>query len=301
MSILNFQRYVRSELTAQRVLQRYRFGVGPGVQGALPAARCPRCATPRAYALQEGRWRCGACRYTFGLRTGCWLGQCRVSALTWLWLVKLFELEVVAQQAGVQAGLSYPTALRAYTTMRRAILATEAPTLLRDEVEADESYFGPRRSSRHRGERAGRGGPAKIPVFGILERQGQVQVSVVPDCSAESLLSATLKTVKRGSLVYTDRWKGYDTLTCYGYQHLRVDHERQFSRPSRPRGRGPVHINGLEGFWSYAKGKLQKHHGVSPVKFPLYLYEMQFRYNHRHHDLFDLFLRALVNPVPDLL
>lgn len=301
MSLRNFQQYVRSEAAAVRVLQRYRFGSGPGSRGPLPRASCPRCGMRDAHPLGTGRWRCGACAYTFGLLTGCWLAQCRLSATTWLWLIKLFELEVVAQQAGVQVGVSYPTALRAFTTMRRAILATEEPELLRTEVEADESYFGPRRSSRHRGEGTGRGSPAKIPVFGILERHGHVQVSVVQDCSAESLLSATLKTVKRGSLVYTDRWHSYDTLACYGYQHLRVDHARQFSRASRRTTRGPVHINGLEGFWSYAKGKLQKHHGVSPAKFPLYLYEMQFRYNHRHADLFDLVLRALVNPVPDPL
>ena len=189
-----------------------------------------------------------------------------------------------AQRAGVQLGLSYPTALRAYTTVRRAMLASAEPALFQQEVEADESYFGPRRSSRHRGQGTGRAAPAKIPVFGILERHGRVQVSVVPDCSAESLLRETLRAVRRGSLVYTDRWQGYDTLTFCGYRHLRVDHGRRVSRPSAS---GKVHINGLEGFWSYAKGRLQKHHGVSPAKFPLYLYEMQFRYNNRDRDLFD--------------
>lgn len=72
-----------------------------------------------------------------------------------------------------------------------------------------------------------------------------------------------------------------------GYRHLKVDHGRRFSH-------GKVHINGLEGFWSYAKGKLLKHHGVSPHRFPLYPYEMQFRYNHRRQDLFQLILHAAV-------
>ena len=297
MSIRNFQRFIRSEETARRVVHRYRFAGGVGARGNLPPARCPRCATDRAYVLASGRWRCRACRYTFGLFTDTWLEACRLPALTWLWVIKLFELELVAQQAGRQLGLSYPTALRAFTTVRRALLAAAEPTLFQREVEADESYFGPRRSSRHRGEGLGRGAPAKIPVFGILERRGRVQVTVVPDCSAESLMRETLRTVKRGSLVYTDRWNGYDTLTFCGYRHLRVDHGKRFSRPSAS---GKVHINGLEGFWSYAKGKLLKHHGVSPRKFPLYLYEAQFRYNNRHHDLFDLLLKTLVQPVPDL-
>lgn len=298
MSILIFQRYAHDETTAARTIYRYRFGGGPS-RGRLPLAACPRCTTRGAYALADGRWRCRACRYTFGLLTDTWLEACRFTPRIWLWAIKLFELELVAQQAGVQLGVSYPTILRAFTTMRRALLATAEPTLFQREVEADESYFGPRRPVRSRGDprNQGRSTPHKIPVFGILERHGRVQVTVVRDCSAESLLRETLRTVKRGSLVYTDRWRGYDTLAFCGYRHLRVDHNKRFSRPSAS---GKVHINGLEGFWSYAKGKLLKHHGVSPQKFPLYLYEAQFRYNHRYQDLFDLLLKILVKPVPDL-
>jgi len=33
---------------------------------------------------------------------------------------------------------------------------------------------------------------------------------------------------------------------------------------------------------------------------PLYLYEMQFRYNHRDEDLFELFLDYLLKPVPNV-
>jgi len=29
-----------------------------------------------------------------------------------------------------------------------------------------------------------------------------------------------------------------------------------------------------------------KYHGVNPKKFLLYLKELEFRYNHRHHDLY---------------
>lgn len=291
MRLQHFQTILRSELSAWRYLRHQRWA---------DRARCPDHRTG-AYALAEGRWRCPVCGYTFGVRTGTWAGQVRVSPVTWLWLVKLFELELTAAQAAVQTGVSYPTALKAFTTLRRAILAADesvdGPELLRREVEADESYFGPRRPKRGRGQKQGRGAPHKVhkvPVFGILERHGQVRVEVVRDCSAQTIRDHALKWVKRGSLVYSDRWKGYDTLAFCGYRHLRVDHRRQFSR-------GKVHINGLEGFWAYAKGKLLKHHGVSPQKFPLYLYEMQYRYNHRHEDLFDLLTRASLKLVPNLL
>jgi transposase len=291
MRVQEFQTMVRSPRSAERALVQRR--------EPEPWRACLRCGVKLPYRLQEGRWRCRGrtCGYTYGVRTGTWAGLSRVPDVTWLWLVKLFELELTASQAALQTGVSYPTAHKAFTLLRRAILATAEPELFRQEVEADESYFGPRKPKRFRQQRrrqGGRGLAHKIPVFGILERQGHVQVTVVPDCSAATLRDQTLRWVKRGTLVYTDRWKGYDTLTFCGYRHLRVDHQRQFSR-------GKVHINGLEGFWSYAKSKFLKHHGVSPRKFPLYLYEWQFRYNHRHENLFNLFLAESLKLLPDLL
>ena len=37
-----------------------------------------------------------------------------------------------------------------------------------------------------------------------------------------------------------------------------------------------------------------EYHGVNPVKFPLYLKELEFRYNHRDRDLFADLLQVLV-------
>ena len=292
MRLSAFEQLIRTEAAARRGLRARLLGGG---RARRPA--CPSCHQARPYVLAEGRYRCRRCGYTFGLFTRRWLGQARVPLRQWAWVVKLFELEVTARQAAVQTGLSYPTVLRAFTLIRRAILAQEDPALLpllEREVELDESYFGPHRSKRTRGGKRGRGAPHKIPVFGILERRGRVTVSVVPDVTRATLVAATVKLVKRGSLIYTDRYRGYDALTFCGYRHLRVDHGRRFSH-------GRVHINGLEGFWSYAKGKLIRHRGVSPHRFPLYLYEMQFRYNHRDEDLFELLLDALLKPVPDAL
>jgi transposase len=39
---------------------------------------------------------------------------------------------------------------------------------------------------------------------------------------------------------------------------------------------------------------LMKYHGVNPMKFPLYLKELEFRYNHRDRDLFNDLLQVLV-------
>jgi transposase len=202
-----------------------------------------------------------------------------------LWLIKLFELELSAKKIAEQIDLSYPTVLKALTVMRMAIVANSPDLhLLTGEIELDESYFGGKRKGKR-----GRGAFNKVPVFGILERDGIVKVEVVSE------LNLTIKTVRRGSIVYTDKFRSYDALMCCGYRHLKVDHGKRLSS-------GKVYINGLEGFWGYAKERLIKHHGVSKQKFlPLYLKEMEFRYNNRNTEIFHELAKYLANLVPDLL
>jgi transposase len=92
--------------------------------------------------------------------------------------------------------------------------------------------------------------------------------------------------VKRGSLIYTDKLRSYDGLVSYGFKHERIDHGLKFAN-------GKVYINGIEGFWSFAKGRLTKYHGIDRGKFPLYLKELEIRYNYQNDDLFDVVIRQL--------
>ena len=64
---------------------------------------------------------------------------------------------------------------------------------------------------------------------------------------------------------------------------MAIDHQKRFAN-------GKVYINGIEGFWSFAKEGMAKHHGVSPGKFLLYIKEMEWRYNHQDEDTFSLLL-----------
>ncbi len=210
--------------------------------------------------------------------------------MQWLSIIKLFELEVSVRKIASQLNLVYNAAYRAVQTIRYAILAHvhDGVDLLSGEIELDEACFGGRRKGNR-----GRGASGKVPVFGILERQGKVRVTVVPDVSAETLLNLTLKTVRRGSIVYTDKFRSYDSLMFCGYRHLKVDHNKRFAS-------GKVYINGLEGFWSWAKERLIKYHGVSKTNFPLYLKELEFRYNHRHADIFEKVADYLCDLVPKL-
>ena len=282
MPLKSFEALIKTEIAAQRHVLR----------SCYPGGRrfCPDCGGRKLYAVRRERFRCKRCGAEFGDWTGRWIGQRRITAKDWLWTLKLFELEVPALRASGQLERSYPTVLGAYHVIRKSIMATsdDGMELLRGEVEADESYFG-----GHRKGKRGRGAAGKSIVFGVLERQGQIRVQVVPNVTAETLLNTTVKMVKRGSIIYTDKMSSYDALMFCGYRHLRVDHSKRFSR-------GKVYINGLEGFWSFAKARLIKHHGMSKKYFPYYLKEMEFRYNNRKKkNLFDLLLTTVCKPVAD--
>ncbi|MBW1713972.1 MAG: IS1595 family transposase, partial [Deltaproteobacteria bacterium] len=53
------------------------------------------------------------------------------------------------------------------------------------------------------------------------------------------------------------------------------------------------HINGIEGFWGYAKTRLVKFRGMHPQTFYLHLKECEFRFNHRGQNIYSLMLKML--------
>jgi transposase len=53
---------------------------------------------------------------------------------------------------------------------------------------------------RRKGKR-GRAAACKVPVVGIMERDGRFHVSVVPAVSTVTLLKLTVKKVRRGRIV----------------------------------------------------------------------------------------------------
>jgi len=109
---------------------------------------------------------------------------------------------------------------------------------------------------------------------------------VIRTVTGETLLEMAIKKVKRGILIYTDKFRSCNGLISYGFRHLRVDYGKRFVN-------GKVFINGIEGFWSFAKERPMKYHEVNPVKFPLSLKELEFRYNNRHHDLNDAEVKCI--------
>lgn len=202
-------------------------------------------------------------------------------------ILKCFCDELTGIQTAKQLGLHRNTVDKHYNTFRERIAEYQEQNLrkLSGDIEIDESYFG----SRHKGDKRGRGSPSKIPVVGILKRNGQVYAQIIPDVSSRTLTPIIDKLVQKSRFnVYTDKWRSYDGLVLSGYKHHRINHSKEFAKSHN-------HINGIESFWSYVKRKMRKHNGVPRDKFYLYLKESEFRFNYRNQDIYQVLSRIILN------
>ncbi|OHC12866.1 MAG: transposase [Planctomycetes bacterium RIFOXYB12_FULL_42_10] len=200
-------------------------------------------------------------------------------------LLKHFALDLDAQRIAVLCNLNRNTVNR-YLNMIRIRIAEfcEQNSPFRGEIEVDESYFGARRQKGKRG----RGAYGKTPVFGILQRGGEVYTEIVPNCAKATLQAIIRGKVSPESIIHSDQWRGYNGLVDIGYEkHYRVKHgDDEFVN-------NKSHINGIESFWSYSKRRLQKFHGVPQNTFYLHLKECEFRFNHRNENIYAILLKMI--------
>jgi transposase-like protein len=212
-----------------------------------------------------------------------YINRSRVTEAKFRELVKFFSLDLSAQQIAILTKLNRNTVNRYLKLIRKRIAELcESETPFIGEIEVDESYFG---AKRVRGKR-GRGAAGKTPVFGILQRKEKVYTEIVPDCAKATLQGIIRGRVSPESVIHSDKWRGYNGLVDLGYKkHYRVHHgTNEFAR-------GKNHINGIESFWSFAKNRLIKFHGVQRDTFYLHLKECEFRFNYRNENLYYLLLK----------
>ena len=219
--------------------------------------QCPRCRRKWSYDRRRTKWE----------------------------LLEAFCLNATAHHAARFARCDYRTAYRASMHLRLTLgeMTAQEKRPLLGELELDESYFGGKRKGKR-----GRGAAGKVAVFGILERDGKVYTVAVPNCKKETLMAKITAATVKGSVFYTDEFVSYNDLSRYG-KHVPIDHGVEFAD-------GEAHINGIEGFWSFAKRLHRLCHGVDRENFPVSLAEYEFRYNHRGDHLLTILYDRLYLP-----
>jgi transposase-like protein len=145
--------------------------------------------------------------------------------------------------------------------------------LLSGIVQVDETFVGgPQKGKRGRGAE----GKILILIFAQGEnRIGRIRLCVIPDASAESLVSEIQKNVATGSTIQTDGWLGYSKrLETSGYTHKVVRDTSNVGEDLLPK----CHLVA-----SLLKRWLMGTHqgAVSREHMAYYLDEFTFRFNRR--------------------
>ena len=195
----------------------------------------------------------------------------RKSRLSWHKQQRLMELFVAgatARTAAALVGVNKATASYYFHRLRQ-LIETQGETAgwLAGEIEIDESYFGGKRKGKR-----GRGAAGKVPVFGLLKRDGKVYAVVIPNAKAPTSLPIIRDNVRPDSIVYTDAFHSYNALDVSEFKHYRIDHSEGFAAQQQ-------HINGIENFGNQAKRHLRKFNGVPRAHFHLFLKECEWRFN----------------------
>ena len=140
------------------------------------------------------------------------------------------------QQSGAKSSLSswpwrHPNCWVARSKWTRAISAAPA------KASADAALAG------------------KVPVFGLLKRNGRVYVAIIPNVSSATLFPIIRDKIRPDSIVYTDSFSSYDALDVSEFHHVRINHSELFADQAN-------HINGIENFWNQAKRHLRSFNGI---------------------------------------
>lgn len=246
---------------------------------------CARCGSPKSYPLAGKRYRCRRCGYTFHDFTGRWLDALNLRDSQWLWVLKLFELGIGPHRVAAEVGISYPTALKAGQLIRGAIFndlvmrQSGAAQAMLSAVLANCGVVGARHNSF-------RGAPA---AFGVANRGRSVATTALSEMTPRQLSERGTVVVKRGGALYSDRCEPFDAVIFTGTWD---------APPRRRLGKSSIYSDRAEGFWSFLRGHLRALHGVSARRFPFYLIELQFRYNHRGQQVLELLAEYITRVVP---
>lgn len=241
----------------------------------------PFDATSKVYKCAGNKYRCKNSGKYFNVKTDTLFDNTKIELQKWflaIWIVTSHKKGISSLQLSRDLDITQKSAWFMLQRIRNCF-GVENDNELDNEVEADETYVGGKNGNRHANKKVeasqGRGAKDKTPVFGMVERNGKLNASIVKNTSSATLTKEIVANLKESASLYTDEWMGYKGVSRI-YDHSVVKHNQgQYVN-------GRVHTNTIEGFWSLLKrGIFGIYHFTSKKHLQLYVDEFVFRYNTR--------------------
>lgn len=228
---------------------------------------------------RHGLWKCRECRGQFTVRKGTIFEESHLPLHLWLQAIHL----MVSSKKGISShqlhrvlGITYKSAWflthRIRECMRGGDLAPFGSN--GGKVEIDETYIGTERKK----PKKARGGSHKMKIMTLVDRETRQAKSVVIDDLKQSTFRRVIsENMSREAIMLTDEWRGYRHIAQdVSAEHHTVNHS------AGEYGRGPIHTNTVEGFYSiFKRGMKGVYQHCGKQHLHRYAAEFDFRYNNR--------------------
>lgn len=244
---------------------------------------CPHCGQHHCTMRKDGRYRCNHCKHNFSCTTGTIFQNTKLPLQTWfiaMYQVSSHKKGISSLQIMRDCEVTQKTAWFILHKIRGLYGITDE-IALDGEVEMDEMYLGGREINKHESKKTegtqGRSTKTKTPIFGMIQRGGNVVAMKVDNTQGATLMPIVSQFVESGATTYTDEANIYHKLSENGYEHLFVNHsQREYVRAN------DIHTNGIEGFWAHFKRVIfSTYHSVSKDYVQRYIDEQSYRWNTR--------------------
>lgn len=323
MNLIEISNKFPTEKDAILFFEQKRWGKKP------KCAYCESLEVSDLYS--DNRRNCKTCGKGFSVTVGTNFQGTKIPLKTWLYAIAIItdaKKGLSAKQLERNLGVHYETAWNMYMKLRKLMDDENNQIELTGVIEMDETYIGgkPRKQNNPLGLKqknqpelnqrieelkaegisfkAGKGnfakpavdikrgrGTKKIPVVGIVQRNGDVIAEVMRHTTHENLKALIKKYVDvDDSVLVTDEYSGYNRFSRL-IEHVAIDHQKMYSYKG-------INTNTIESFWAIIKrGITGQYHKVSLKYLPDYINEFVFKYNNRNKDqMFETLINNALQP-----
>lgn len=257
----------------------------------------PFDATSKVYKCAGNKYKCKNTGKYFNVRTGTIFDNTKIPLQKWFLALYVFSSHKKGISSHQLARDISVTQKSAWFLLHRLRYAFDHPNFKKtvgNIVEIDEVGIGGQSYYKHANKKTKNEEGAtisnKASVLGFKERGGNIIAKVVSDRTKETLLPIVYNTVEPNSILMTDEYPGYQTLSK-DFEHYTVNHSaKEFVNEM-------AHINGMENFWSHLKRGIDGiYHQISKDHLQAYIDEFLLRFNTRKYQTqgrFDFILSGI--------